>query len=715
MSGPVGTLPPRLADLRRAVCRRAAAISLSIALPLIAVGAIIAYRYLGPTFCASYAAAAVMLSLVLMLRESRAYDARWLLRRLNTLTPAFEDSAELVLDDGIGGGATAGASAANRQGGGLAALQRARLMSRLANIDLPELRPGYPRRALALVWGGAALLLGMALAAPMLSRVFHGLASAAAPTAQSGVLGDVRLRVTPPSYTQLKTLELSSLDGKVPEGSAVAFALHLGTEPTSAALTFLDGSRLDLHRDGDVWRGERAFTTSTLYRLQLDGQRGNGAAEHLYRLDVIPDRAPEIIVRTPDHTLSLLASGQKTWDLVFEASDDYGLVKAELSITLAQGSGENIKTSQQTLVLDGDGDAHHRRYRKTLDLGALGFAQGDDVVVRLRVTDNRPGQANVTQSASFILRWPAQTEAASSGMEGLVQKTLPAYFASERQIIIDSEALQADRGRIEAKRFESRSDELGVEQKTLRLRYGEFLGEESEHSAQHDDDTQSTSKAFGDAGNITSEYGHVHDRPEAATLLDPDTRRILKAALDQMWQAELHLRQADPAQALPYEYKALEYIKQVQQAERIYLARAGVQLPQTDATRRLTGDRGGLSDRALDATKAPADDAPIAAIWQSLHDGGAPDWAQLSAWTRAHQSGLPDALGLLAAADRVQRDPACASCRAELLGLLWPLLPAPETALQPRRQPDAAGAAYLQALAASAGSALPQESPGPSP
>jgi hypothetical protein len=682
------------------VRRRAASISLWVALPLIAVGAIIAYRYLGATFCASYAAAALMLILVVVLRELRAYDAPWLLRRLNATLPACEDSAELLLGVGSMGGAagTAAAGATVPRDGGLVALQRARLLSRLETLSLPELRPGYPRRALALAWAGAVLLLAVALAAPLLSRVLQGLASNGAPAARAGVVGEVSLRVVPPSYTQLATQNLSSLDAKVPEGSTVGFALHLAGDPVSAALSFHDGSRLDLHRDGDVWRGERVFAASTLYRVALNGE---DTAERLYRLDVIPDRAPELLVRTPDHTLNLLTAAQKTWDLAFEASDDYGLVKAELAIALAQGSGENIKTTQQTIVLEGEGDAHHRLYRKTLDLAALGFAQGDDLVVRLRVSDNRPGQANLTQSASFILRWPAQAEAASSGMEGLVQKTLPAYFASERQIIVDSEALQADRGRIEAKRFEARSDELGVEQKTLRLRYGEFLGEESEHSAQHDDDTQSTSKGFGDAGNITSEYGHVHDRPEAATLLDPDTRRILKAALDEMWQAELHLRQADPGRALPYEYKALEYIKQVQQAERIYLARAGVQLPQTDPSRRLTGDRSGLSDRGLGAAKASVDDAPIAAIWQSLHAGSAPDWARLNGWVRAHQRSLPDALGLLAAADHVQRDPACASCRAELLGLLWPLLPAPGAALEPRRQPDAAGAAYLQALAGS--------------
>jgi len=684
-------LPLRLRALRRAVRRRAASIVAALALPLAAVGAVIAFRSLGPALCAGYAMAAVLIGAALTQRRLRIYDERWLLRRLNATVPACDDSAELLLDGSESG---------------LPALQRARLQARLQQIALPELRPVYPRRALALAWAGAAVLSAAVIGGPPLWRqVVHEVALAEAPPAAGGMLREVSLRVAPPSYTRLATRAENSLDAKVPEGSMLAFALTLRGEPTSAALLFHDGTRLELHRDGAVWRGERVLQSSTLYRLQLDGADAAafgpaGAADRPFRLEVIPDRAPEVIVRTPDHTLNVLKAAQKNWDLVFEANDDYGLAKAELSITLAEGSGENIKATQRTLILQGDGDAHHRIYRETLELASLGFAQGDDLVVRLSVTDNRPGQPNVAQSASFILRWPAQAEAAGSGMEGLVQKTLPAYFASERQIIIDSEALLAERGRLAATRFESRSDELGVEQKTLRLRYGEFLGEESEHSAEHDDDTVPTSKGFGDAGNITSEYGHMHDRPEAATLLDPDTRRILKAALNEMWQAELHLRQADPGQALPYEYKALEYIKQVQQAERIYLARAGVQLPQADPNRRLTGDRRDLSDRAVTAGTPPPDDSPIAAIWHSLQDGGTPDWSRLDNWVREHQNTLPDALGLVAAADRVQRDPACARCRAELTGLLWPLLPAPGTALQPRRLPDAAGTAYLQALAA---------------
>jgi hypothetical protein len=663
-------------------------------LPSIAACLLIVYRYWGVRAAAVWTVLSVVAAIPWLTRAMRTYDARWLVRNVNASVPEFEDSVDLLL---------VGKAASALRAGSLPALQIARLKNRLRDISLPDLRPACPRRTLLGTWGGALLVSCCALIAPDLWHKLRPPALALEQTASSTLI-DAKLHVTPPTYTRLPARDLSSLDGQVPEGSRVTFALHVGSEATRAALVFDGGERLELHRDGETWSGDRVFASATLFRLYLEGAGPDvaAAAQPLHRLDVTPDRPPEIIVRAPERMLNLSVNGQKTWDLIFEASDDYGLGSAQLSIGDAQGSGENIKTTQQSLVLEGKGDARHQTYRKTLDLVALGFAEGDDLIVRLSVSDNHPPHPNLAQSESLILRWPTHLEAASVGMEGLVQKTLPAYFASERQIIIDSEALQAERGNLTVKRFAARADELGVEQKMLRLRYGEFLGEESERSSQHDDDTSSTSKAFGDAGNITSEYGHVHDRPEAATLFDQDTRRILKSALNEMWQAELHLRQAHPDQALPYEYKALDYIKQVQQAERIYLARAGVRLPQVDEDRRLTGDRADLSDREFAASTQATDDSTILGIWQSLQGHGPADWPRLTTWTRQHRATIPDALSLLAAADRVQRDPACATCRDDLARVLWPLLPRPGAALQPRREPAAARAAYLRALAAPA-------------
>ena len=388
--------------------------------------------------------------------------------------------------------------------------------------------------------------------------------------------------------------------------------------------------------------------------------------------------------------------------------------------------------TEHKVALDGGRDPHERSYEHSLDLEALGYAKGDDLIVRLSVADNREPEPNVASSASLILRWPPERSMESAGMEGGVQRAMPAYFRSQRQLIIDTEALIGERASVDAGRFEGRSDELGVNQRILRLRYGQFLGEEFEGGAGHappgaveaghasegestadsdgpsgslemlpghdEEGPQRATEGFGDEGDVLSEFGHVHDEAEAATLLDPQTKEILRAALDEMWQAELHLRQAEPERALPYEYKALDYIKQVQQAERIYLARVGLELPKLDDTRRLSGDRADLSDRSAPPPGPAEDDTTIPAQWQALAEGARPDFAALETWVGAHEDERARC-ARPAVGDR--RAPARSAVRALPRGLqarLWPLLPAPATGVAPRAAPDAAGAAYLDAL-----------------
>ncbi|MEZ5520658.1 MAG: hypothetical protein R3F08_04170 [Dokdonella sp.] len=64
-----------------------------------------------------------------------------------------------------------------------------------------------------------------------------------------------------------------------------------------------------------------------------------------------------------------------------------------------------------------------------------------------------------------------------------MQKVLPAYFRSQRQIIIDTETLIGERTSLAADTFTVEIDSIGVDQKILRLRYGQFLGEEFEVGA----------------------------------------------------------------------------------------------------------------------------------------------------------------------------------------------------------------------------------------
>ncbi|MEG1679821.1 MAG: hypothetical protein RR326_06980, partial [Stenotrophomonas sp.] len=175
----------------------------------------------------------------------------------------------------------------------------------------------------------------------------------------------------------------------------------------------------------------------------------------------------------------------------------------------------------------------------------------------------------------------------------------------------------------------------------------------------------------------------------------------LKSALDQMWQSEGHLRQGHPDQALPYAYKALAFIKQVQQAERIYLARVGSELPPIDMARRMSGKREGLGNRGVQLAARPAGDAVVASAWHALaSNDGAVDLDALSHWLDAHPNAVPDPLDIFTAIDALRQQPDCRACRNDLRAQLWPALRRPEGPPARRSSHDANGRRYLEALSA---------------
>ncbi len=686
--------------LRGARLRVASNILIVGLLPLAGLLVLVASWNIGATIALAICGAAAIAALLLW--RLRRYDRAWLARRLNQRCRHLDDSAELIWNA--------------EPGSALRRMQRDRVLARLAETGLPELRPPFARR-LAAVAAAVGIALAMLTLLPLQNGSLPRSGSAAAAANRAGV--EARLKIAPPAYTGIGESVERSLEVRVPENSQIEWSLRFAQPPSAVALLFHDGSRLELKHKGDRWVATKTVTASGLYRVDASGI---AADDTLYRLDAIPDRAPEITVRAPDKTLSVLDAAQPQWELSFEARDDYGLGDAELSISLAQGSGESIKVTQQTQMLKGEGNARERRYQRTLDLKQLGFEQGDDLIVRLSVSDNREPEPNRARSASFILRWPPEASSESAGMEGLVRQTMPAYFRSQRQIVIDTEALIAERETMSAADFAGRADEIGVDQKLMRLRYGQFLGEESEGGGgdhHHEDphaasaETQSEAPGHdeqetrqpgepkpGSDMEILHEFGHAHDIAEAATLLDDATKALLRTALNEMWDAESRLRTAQPDAALPHENRALEAIKQVQQATRIYLARVGQDLPQVDMTRRLTGERAGLVDppSPTAAVAAPATVPTMA--WQALERGQVPDVDALQGWLREHPTQAPDSLALVREAERLRRDPGCSQCRAALSAQLWPLLPPPSTALQPRTLPDAQGASYLQALPA---------------
>jgi hypothetical protein len=447
---------------------------------------------------------------------------------------------------------------------------------------------------------------------------------------------------------------------------------------------------------------------------------------------MVRDQPPQVRAIQPVQSLNLRSAGQRSWPLAFEATDDHGVAtSAELRIIQTSGDGENITSSERVVPLNGSGPPRKRRFTHVFDLARSGLTVGNDVIVQLSVRDNRQPRAQVVRSASVILRWPPDAIGMATGLDGLAQQVLPAYFRSQRQIIIDAEALIRDKRKFSADVFAKRSDAIGVDQHALRLRYGQFLGEEAaetkplptsdgdatnaEESTAHADEHADASEHADDAtpgshvAQMLAEVSHVHDIPEAATLLAPQTQGLLRAALREMWDSETQLRLGQPHAALPFAYKALRLIKQVQQADRIYLPKIGSELPPIDMARRLTGKRDGLAARSDSFVRGPGEPSPLDALWLVL--GPDPDSTRLeervlddaSRHLRARGGDDDAALATLAAIDVLRAEPDCADCRVELRQRLWRLLPTPPAKATSRAKPTQVGNAYLDALQREAG------------
>ena len=90
-------------------------------------------------------------------------------------------------------------------------------------------------------------------------------------------------------------------------------------------------------------------------------------------------------------------------------------------------------------------------------------------------------------------------------------------------------------------------------------------------------------------------FSDKHDNAEDATFFEPAVKAQLKATLTEMWGAELRFRVYKPQEALPYCYKALRLLKDLQQQSRAYVAKTGVKVTSLNPAKRLTGELGAIS------------------------------------------------------------------------------------------------------------------------
>lgn len=408
-------------------------------------------------------------------------------------------------------------------------------------------------------------------------------------------ISSFNIQITPPAYTRNKRRQQQQFTLKVEADSKVQWEVTTNQKVPQLQLVF--NTRDTLHfipasQDSTTWTLQRDVHESGFYQVSLAGH-----ASQLYTLEVIPDLPVDVHIITPQQYTAVEPGAAPLVTLSVQLQDDYGIKTAGIVATNASGKGESVSFKEQQLsfAVRFDGRAQ-MNLRKVLDLHALGLHAGDELYFYVKATDNR-GQES--RSDMYFISLPDTAELMSlSGMESGVNQ-VPEYFRSQRQIIIDIEKLLQQQASIAKDSFNLHSNVLGDDQKLLRLRYGKFIGEEWEAGGHHPGDGHEHSGeehgeekeiAFGDVKAIEDQYAHKHDNAEDASYLEPAQKAQLKAILTEMWSSELKLRMYTPREALPYAYKALRLLKDMQQKSRAYVSKTSIKMPPLRPDKRLTGE-----------------------------------------------------------------------------------------------------------------------------
>lgn len=535
---------------------------------------------------------------------------------LNRQFPQFQESGDLLLADPSG----------------LSSLERMQ-QSRTVGI-FRELRPSLrlPHQLLK----AFVALVGCSLMAAVIMTGFRpgpadgdpisAPATSTPPTLPAAV-ESVHLVISPPPYTQLPTVRQNGFPVSAPAESMASWTIRFTGSVRGASLIFNGRDTLVLALTENTFTASRRLRVDGFYQLRWETANGAVKYSDYFPVQLKKDQAPQLKIEQPSQFVQLTPSQRQVIELKAALTDDYGLSDAYLVATVSKGSGEAIKFREETLRFDRPLNMKGKMISalRNIDLVKLGLEPGDELYYYVEAFDNRSPDPNRARTETYFVSILDTASMTTSVDPGLGVDLMPEYFRSQRQIIIDSEKLLKEKSRISREQFNSRSNELAHDEKVLRLRYGEFLGEEFESSIgpadagagssaedivkayghEHDTDEEHAARA-DESGKPEQEHGHdhggddkedpvkaymhAHDSEEEATFFTQSIRAKLKAAITIMWDAELHLRMYTPERSLPYQYKALKLLKEISQDSRIYVHRTGFDPPPLKEEKRLTGD-----------------------------------------------------------------------------------------------------------------------------
>ncbi len=436
------------------------------------------------------------------------------------------------------------------------------------------------------------------------------------------VLKEQRVTISYPSYINTSPFSTSNMDIKALEGSRIYWSIKFDTRVDSVAMEMAGNKHL-LQMNKDSYTRSMILNNSGFYNFLFQDTLGGSYVSEIYPLEVFKDQDPVIEMQGLEDFTTFDFNEPKKLRFKTLITDDFGISEAAIIATVSKGSGESVKFREEKLSFDTPVNTGSKNLHlsKSINLDSLKMEPGDELYFYVETSDLKQPVPNRTRSETYfaVIRDTTSYDFAVEGTMGV--DLMPAYFRSQRQLIIDTKKLISEKSQIPKKTFNSRSNELGFDQKALRLKYGEFMGDEAEgsignteempaleqevksadplaeYSHNHDgsnehnlvDQSEQDEHPDEEEKDPLHDYLHNHDDPEESTLFTQSLKSKLRQALNEMWDAELHLRLYEPQKSLPFQNRALNLLQEIKNSARIYVHRIGFDPPPIKEDKRLTG------------------------------------------------------------------------------------------------------------------------------
>ena len=518
----------------------------------------------------------------------------------------------------------------------LSKLQRYRVATQLDTV-IPKLKPPHQIPLAAMVMFGL-IMIGMAVQFMLKDFQPKDLTPSTPQSIQFTPLDFVetntaipklsstKITIDQPDYTGIPNISTENPNIRAVTGAAITWRLEFDGEVANVRMDRM-GEIFTLGQKNESFILSQTLEASGFYSFSFEDKNGNKFVTDLYSMEAIVDEAPLVEIDGLDQYSYFEYNEAKQLPLNTKVSDDFGISDAFIVATVSKGSGESVKFREETVRFEGTLSKGKKQLqlKKLLDLDKLKMDPGDELYFYVEAKDNRIPTPNISRSETYfaVIRDTVTDDFAVESTLGVDQ--MPDYFRSQRQLIIDTEKLIKDQPNLSEKDFKFKSNELGFDQKSLRLKYGQFMGDETElqaapgqvssveseheeeegeekdvldgYSHKHDSDNEhNLVEEHEEHGEEEEEedplhdYLHNHEDPEESTLFEKSLKAKLRDALSIMWDAELYLRLYQPEKSLPYQYQALKIIQEIKNSARIYVHRIGFDPPPIKEEKRLTGN-----------------------------------------------------------------------------------------------------------------------------